>query len=109
MVTSIVRFLIVAYGAWCCYLFASSTVWGLISTSIWAELGVLNALTNAWPRIAGDLLRLAVLAIAIVLEARLVRWIVPMPTKHPGCPKCGYSLKDLRSPICPECGTNLRV
>ena len=24
------------------------------------------------------------------------------------CPKCGYSLKDLRSPICPECGTSLR-
>jgi hypothetical protein len=38
----------------------------------------------------------------------LVRWIVPIPRPDHLCPKCNYSLKDLRSPICPECGTNLR-
>lgn len=39
-------------------------------------------------------------------STRLSRWIVPLP--EPGCPRCGYSLKDLRSPICPECGLDLR-
>jgi hypothetical protein len=48
------------------------------------------------------------LAAIIFFERTLVRWIVPMPRRDAGCPACGYSLKDLKSPICPECGTNLR-
>ena len=107
-VTMIVRFLIVAYAVWCCYLFATSTLRSLILTPLWADYGVLNTLRNEWPVAAGDLMRLVILVLAIVLESRLVRWIVPIPGRHPGCPKCGYSLKDLNSPICPECGTSLR-
>jgi hypothetical protein len=50
------------------------------------------------------------LAAAFVLarfDGPLSRWLVPAP--KPGCcPRCGYSLKDLASPICPECGADLR-
>lgn len=42
----------------------------------------------------------------VVLERRLLSWLVPAP--KPGCPNCGYPVKNLRSPICPECGTDLR-
>ena len=39
---------------------------------------------------------------------RLSRWLVPVPGAGTECPQCGYSLKNLNSPICPECGLSLR-
>lgn len=46
------------------------------------------------------------LAVALVLcERWLLNWLVPTP--RPGCPSCGYSLHNLKSPVCPECGTDL--
>lgn len=49
---------------------------------------------------------LSVAAALAWFSTRLSRWIVPLP--EPGCPRCGYSLSNLRSPICPECGLDLR-
>lgn len=43
----------------------------------------------------------------MILEQRLVRWLVPMPTPDHVCHQCGYSLKNLKSPVCPECGVDL--
>ncbi len=51
---------------------------------------------------------LLVLTAMVMFHGHVVRWIVPTPRPDHICPKCGYSLKDLKSPICPECGTNLR-
>lgn len=39
----------------------------------------------------------------------IARWIVPVPSPVGTCPQCGYSLKNLKSPICPECGLSLRA
>lgn len=38
---------------------------------------------------------------------RIARWIVPAGLRTDGCPHCGYSLKNLKSPICPECGNDI--
>lgn len=38
----------------------------------------------------------------------LSRWLVPVPGPASECPRCGYSLKNLKAPICPECGLTLR-
>ena len=43
-----------------------------------------------------------------LFEGRLVRWIVPYPPREATCPQCGYSLKNLKSPICPECGADFK-
>lgn len=43
----------------------------------------------------------------LLLERRLSRWLVPMPTPDHVCHECGYSLKNLKSPVCPECGVDL--
>ena len=43
----------------------------------------------------------------LLLERRLSRWLVPMPTPDHVCHQCGYSLKNLKSPVCPECGVDL--
>lgn len=44
----------------------------------------------------------------LLLEKRLVRWLVPPGTRMDMCRSCGYSLRNLRSPVCPECGTDVR-
>ncbi len=64
-----------------------------------SALGLVSAIDSSltWLSVA--------LAVAF-LSTRLSRWIVPLP--EPGCPRCGYSLNNLRSPICPECGLDLR-
>jgi hypothetical protein len=105
LVTIIVRSTIALFGAWILWgaVVAIGSVFqpiygGSIQYFVPAFLGFL---TNEIPPL--------LLVVALVLfEKHLVRWIVPMPPRHPGCPTCGYSLKDLKSPICPECGTNLR-
>jgi hypothetical protein len=53
--------------------------------------------------------RLFLAAALVFLEKPLVRWLVPASAGGENtCPKCGYSLKNLKSPVCPECGMNLR-
>jgi len=46
-------------------------------------------------------------AALIAFERPLVRWLVPRVAGGHVCLNCGYSLKNLRSPICPECGTDI--
>lgn len=54
-------------------------------------------------------LLLCVLAFALFfVEGWVVRWIVPYPAREATCAQCGYSLKNLKSPICPECGADVR-
>ena len=53
--------------------------------------------------------RVALIAVAVLLERPIVRWIVPLGPSQNVCPRCGYALKDLKSPVCPECGLNLRA
>ncbi len=54
--------------------------------------------------------RLGLAAALVFLEKPLVRWLVPISVGGDNaCPKCGYSLKNLKSPVCPECGMNLRA
>lgn len=43
----------------------------------------------------------------LMLERRLSRWLVPMPAPDHVCHQCGYSLKNLKSPVCPECGVDV--
>jgi hypothetical protein len=52
--------------------------------------------------------RLGLAVGVLLLEKRLVRWLVPLGSRQNVCPRCGYALKDLRSPVCPECGLDLR-
>lgn len=51
--------------------------------------------------------RIAALLALFLLERRLIHWVVPLP-RTDLCPRCGYSIKNLRTPICPECGTSLK-
>jgi hypothetical protein len=53
--------------------------------------------------------RCALAGAVLLMERPLVRWLVPVSGmgEH-ACPKCGYSLKNLKSPVCPECGMDLR-
>ena len=62
---------------------------------------------NLFSEVASWLPVIAVLFVFLGLERKLVRWIVPVPARDRTCPKCGYSLKGIKSPICPECGANL--
>jgi hypothetical protein len=44
----------------------------------------------------------------VLFERPLVRWLVPAGSPDHTCLNCGYSLKNLKSPICPECGADVR-
>ena len=48
---------------------------------------------------------LALAGLLWLIERPLVKWLVPPP--QPGCPNCGYSLRNLKTPICPECGADI--
>lgn len=49
------------------------------------------------------------LAVAVLIfQHRIARWIIPDGFRVDVCPACGYSLKNLKSPICPECGSDVR-
>jgi hypothetical protein len=57
-----------------------------------------------WPRLAGDLLRLAFGAYLLFGG----RWLanLAIPSNRPYCAECGYELTGLRTAgRCPECGT----
>jgi hypothetical protein len=92
------------------------TIW--VAYALWLTLeylvsqldAFLNAGFLAWVfQLAIPLLaRLVLAAIVLLLEKRLVRWIVPIGSRDNACPRCGYALKDLKSPVCPECGLDLR-
>jgi hypothetical protein len=43
-----------------------------------------------------------------LVSRRLSRWIVPAGLRSDACMNCGYSLKNLKSPICPECGADVK-
>jgi hypothetical protein len=105
-VTMILRTVVVLFAGWVAWTVAISTgqtFQQMYTTGPGNAPGIfINLLLLAGPEIA-------LVVVLVMLEGRLIRWIVPMPSRHPGCPKCGYSLKDLNSPICPECGTNLRA
>ncbi len=110
-VTIVVRLLIALYGAFCVYALVVGPVVSVLNTLMnWSNNSgmvgslVLGQLGNG----CYVLPQLMLVVVLVLTEQRLVRWIVPIPAKHAGCPKCGYSLKDLKSPICPECGTSLR-
>lgn len=103
-VTMIVRGFIALMGVWIVWELAGNigqTLQQLFDTSWGNPIGVLIYLLL---RIIPAML---VLAAMVFFHGHLVRWIVPMPSRHAGCPTCGYSLRDLKSPICPECGTSL--
>lgn len=99
--TMIVRSCIVAYAAWAIYKIVPvlwSVILGAMQGGGWVyfqNVGVVPVL-------------MCVLALVFFgVERWVVRWIVPLPAREQACPKCGYSLKNLKSPICPECGTDL--
>lgn len=50
---------------------------------------------------------LFVAAVLIVAERPLTRWLIPAGSPANLCLNCGYSLKNLKSPICPECGADV--
>jgi hypothetical protein len=43
----------------------------------------------------------------VLFERLLVRWLIPSAGTGAECGNCGYSLKNLKSPICPECGADV--
>jgi hypothetical protein len=106
LVTIIARSLIALFGAWV----ALGAVAGIgqIFQPIYSG-GIQFLVPGIWNFLTTDVPQLLLVAALFLLEQRLVRWIVPMPSRHAACPTCGYSLKDLKSPICPECGTSLRA
>lgn len=109
-VTIVVRFLIVLYGVWCCYNVATGPIGSILNTlaNLSNNAGMVGSLLVGHVTAYMSLLsEFALLAALIWQEKRLVRWIVPIGDSDQLCSKCGYSLKDLKSPICPECGTNL--
>lgn len=99
--TIIVRSCIVVFAAWSLYKLIP-VVWASIMSA--AQGGSLVYFQNS------GVVPLLMCVLAIIfagVERWVVRWIVPLPARELACPKCGYSLKNLKSPICPECGTDL--
>lgn len=95
-------FLILAF--WCAWDFALE----LLNLLAAMYEGWGNGIANILPRIVWNHPpRIAALVALFLLERRLINWVVSLP-RTDLCPKCGYSLKNLRSPICPECGTSLK-
>lgn len=90
--------------------------WGLWACARQATYPLTCVLRGDWAQAAPALIDLLtvtgpvlLLAAALVLcEGKLVRWIVPFPPREATCAQCGYSLKNLKSPICPECGADFK-
>ncbi len=49
---------------------------------------------------------LCIVAIAMLVLQRPMARLIAGPLES-GCPKCGYSLRNLKSKRCPECGSDL--
>lgn len=103
--TIIVRSLIAMFAAW--MLWGAVVGLGTILQPM-LEGGVAYLFQGLWNFLTLHVPVLILVAAMVLLEQRLVRWIVPVPGPDHLCPTCGYSLRDLESPICPECGTSLR-
>jgi len=104
LVTVLLRAAIVVLAAWTAWEFCTGLVdalWNLYQVGIVQPAYFVQPFMIALPRVVAVVVLLA-------LQGRIVRWVVPMPSAEPGCPRCGYSLKNLRSPVCPECGLNLK-
>lgn len=87
---------------------AASGVLGIVSMP--ASLIVTGIVADALESdSAGFLFVLAVVAAAIPAATLLVLfntgWLERRAEHH--CPRCGYDLRQLRSPRCPECGTEV--
>jgi len=106
-VTILIRLLIAAYGAWCVYLLASECFAPCLEQLVTSPGNANLTMFNLFGTVVYRLPFIAVLFVFLSIERMLVRWIVPVPPRELGCPKCGYSLKGIKSPICPECGANL--
>ncbi len=94
----VLMFLLGAFAVFQLYLMAASAVQQMILGSSMG-LSIFNVLWVLLPLIGAIGLRL--------LEKRLIAFLAPLPSR--GCPQCGYSLVNLRSPICPECGSDVNV
>ena len=105
LVTIIVRSLIALFGAW--VLWGAAVGLGAVLQPMYMG-GPEYLVAGLWNFLAGYVPSLLLALVMFFFEKRLVRWIVPTGDSGQLCSKCGYSLKDLKSPICPECGTNLR-
>jgi len=106
MVTMIVRSLIALFGAW--ILWGAVEGFGQVFQIMLPSSRTEHLIGAAWNFLTSHVPSLLLVVAIVFFEQRLVRWIVPTPRPDNACPKCGYSLKDLRSPICPECGMSLR-
>ncbi len=105
LVTICLRAALFLFAAWVAY--AAAGLCGQFLQQTFA-FGLAAALPSGANILAFSGPEILLVVVLFLLESRIVRWIVPLPPRHSGCPKCGYSLKDLKSPVCPECGTNLR-
>ena len=106
----VLRSLTALYGAWVCFVLATETLPHLISHANYLiDFGFVQDFMHFLGFFAGDVPRVLFLVALVLCERRLASWIVPVGRAENLCLNCGYSLKDLKSPICPECGTNLRT
>ncbi len=94
---------------------------GAAGLIVWAALGqsrdvlsavAFNPITGLGQNIALAMLNqlplIAIAAFVLIFQRRIARWIIPDGFRVDVCPACGYSLKNLKSPICPECGSDVR-
>ncbi len=82
------------------------SIQNVFSTALHGQLN-LGTIIDLFARPMRLVLPGLVLALA---SRRLAAWIVPAGgagLRADGCPHCGYSVKNLKSPICPECGGDL--
>lgn len=103
-VTICVRSVIALVAAWIGW---GAVVWFGQTLQQISESGVANVFGVLLFFLLQFVPQLLLLLAAVIFHGPLVRWIVPTPLPDHSCPKCNYSLKDLKSPICPECGTSL--
>lgn len=101
LATSIVRVGLAIWGAWL-LVRTTDAVFDMVE-AIALGRGTIGIGTVLYP-----VLPFVPWVIALAMHRPLVKWIVPPGERADLCPGCGYSLKNLNSPICPECGLTLR-
>jgi hypothetical protein len=99
--TCLARAGLVLWGLWVS-LRAAGAVWDFVQL---AMIG--NPVQVLVHPLLGALGDLGIWAVALLLHGRIVRWVVPMGKPADVCPRCGYSLRNLRGGVCPECGLDL--
>jgi hypothetical protein len=104
----VLRTAVVLWVVWTLWLSMESVVANMGMVAHLGDLPGSSVLTWALDLGLPLVIRLMLAAIVVFMEKRLVRWIVPLGDRGGECPRCGYVLKDLKSPVCPECGLDLR-